>query len=280
VRSAGSIERFLADPVGHYYQGRSFVVWVQTPFRIGSSYFERLDPADHPAIAALFSLPVSPALETPYDVLHDLEAIEVFDRTSYSIFEAFLRLRVADVAARARRLAVVRPSGLAGAAFAGLYYEHVRPHMEGGLFADRFAALDWLGLARDGEERQEIEALTAACEGLEPPLRGLREYLSSHLSDATVMDAARTLATSARSLQRRLAAHRTAFRDELHRARLRAAEGLLLESDEKIESIARHVGFGTDSSFTTAFRRATGCSPGEFRERQGALSVPEIAGRE
>jgi transcriptional regulator GlxA family with amidase domain len=65
------------------------------------------------------------------------------------------------------------------------------------------------------------------------------------------------------------------FRDEaditpmkyLNRYRVRQAKTLLLESDRSVTDVALEVGFSGGSYFGEIFRRETGMSPREFRER-------------
>ena len=52
---------------------------------------------------------------------------------------------------------------------------------------------------------------------------------------------------------------------ELHRARIEKAKILLVESDEKIESIARRCGYPRANSFTQAFKQDMVMSPQRYR---------------
>jgi LacI family transcriptional regulator len=53
--------------------------------------------------------------------------------------------------------------------------------------------------------------------------------------------------------------------DEIRRVRLEAARRLLLETSEKVETIAMTCGYQSLNSFCVAFKNLTGKSPGEFR---------------
>ena len=72
-----------------------------------------------------------------------------------------------------------------------------------------------------------------------------------------------------RSLQRHLEEQGTSFRGELVQARVRAAQVMLLETTDSIDSIARALGFKATGAFTTMFGRTVGVSPAEFRRRRG-----------
>ena len=78
---------------------------------------------------------------------------------------------------------------------------------------------------------------------------------------------ARALHVSVRTLQRKLVAEGTTFREVLDTARSQLAQAYL--SDPKVSNaeVAMLLGFSDPSSFNRAFRRWTGRSPGRWRRR-------------
>jgi AraC-like DNA-binding protein len=78
---------------------------------------------------------------------------------------------------------------------------------------------------------------------------------------------ARTLATSARSLQRRLAAERVSYQKLRDIARKDAAERYLTESLLSISEVAYLLGYSEPSAFNRAFRRWHHETPQAFRRR-------------
>jgi len=52
----------------------------------------------------------------------------------------------------------------------------------------------------------------------------------------------------------------------LMEVRMNHAKKILRESDETVEGVAFYCGYGNYRSFAKAFKRKTGCSPGEFRK--------------
>lgn len=56
--------------------------------------------------------------------------------------------------------------------------------------------------------------------------------------------------------------------DEIRRVRLEAARRLLLETSEKVETIATTSGYQSLNSFCVAFKNLTGKSPGEYRRTE------------
>jgi AraC-like DNA-binding protein len=258
------VPELFREPIGSLVAGRSVIVWVQTPSRFGAVHRSPLDVADASTLAMLAPLPLHPSLVPPFDMLHDLSAVDVVDQRAFEWAESYLEQWIGELAARARRLAVVRPTGLAGATFTGIFHEWVSPRFDAKLCQQRSEAHDWLDI--DASARREIDEIHDSF--TYPPLiRRLREALARDLQEATVERIAGQISISDRSLQRQLSAHGTTFSDELARARIRAAEAMLFDGSEKIETIALMVGFRSAAAFTTMFRRVNGEAPGAFRNR-------------
>ncbi len=264
MRRAASAEDFFAAPIGAYVVGRTFVAWMHGPALVGASHVGALDAADLPALEALFDLPLHRALVPPYDVVHDLGGVDALDSRAFELHAQFLASRMPKLVGRVRKLAVVRPAGLAGAAFTGLFHDFADAQFDATLVTDRTAALAWLGVAP--AVQAEIAAAIAELEGT-PLRRRLRDAIAAD-PQLTLERAATAIGHSARSLQRHLAAEQTSFRDELIRARVELAKARLIETDDKIEAIARDLGFRSVAAFTTMFGRAIGEPPHAFRQRR------------
>jgi len=264
MRVAVDVPALLARPIDAYIVGKSYVAWVESPTFIGMTHLGSFDRADEPALEQIFPIAKHPALAERYDVLHDIGAVSVFDEAAFRFFVKFLHEWVHELVPRFRKLAVVRPGGVAGAAFTGLFHEWVVPRFDAKLCSDRAEAYAFLGTSAD--VCAKLDAVVEACAG-EPALRRLREVLEANLAKATLVTAASAMSTSTRTLQRMLTANRTSFRKELMEARLRVAQTLLLERDDKVESIADELGFASPAAFSTMFRRFVGETPTTFRER-------------
>jgi len=76
---------------------------------------------------------------------------------------------------------------------------------------------------------------------------------------------ARTLATSERSLQRRLQEEGTSFRDVVDDARKELALGYLGDRRLSVSEVAYLLGYAEAGAFVRAFKRWTGRTPGELR---------------
>jgi AraC-like DNA-binding protein len=196
------------------------------------------------------------------------------------------RMHVEFVAAGLLRL--VRTFGPAGVARA-VWFEHARPthHREytrvfGGV--ERFGqprttlAFDRALLDRPqmhqhpalysmlrAEAERALDRMTA---GLRPSDQ-VREYLLAR-PPARIPDlatAARDLGVSERSLRRRLAAEATSYR-ALVRATLETSAGHWLRDPRRsIQETAHALGFSDAGAFHRAFKRWTGMTPKEYRER-------------
>lgn len=100
-------------------------------------------------------------------------------------------------------------------------------------------------------------------------LRGLvRQQILGPLGlVATLDEVAKNLAMSPRSLRRKLDQEGTSFRGLVEEERSQAAAQILRNSDMKLDELAIHLGYTDTASFTRAFRRWTGMSPGEYRKK-------------
>jgi len=118
-------------------------------------------------------------------------------------------------------------------------------------------------------QRQADEAIARL-----PPVQGValdvRRALASRVGggDTRIQTIARTLATSARSLQRRLAAAGVSYQQLLDLARKDAAERYLTHSPLSIGEVAYVLGYSEPAAFNRAFRRWHKETPQAFRQRQ------------
>lgn len=87
---------------------------------------------------------------------------------------------------------------------------------------------------------------------------------------ASVDRVAQVLALSTRGLRRKLDAEGTSFRQIVEEERRQLAEQLLANSQMTLDEMAVHLGYSDTASFTRAFRRWLGVSPGEYRKQRQA----------
>jgi AraC-like DNA-binding protein len=98
----------------------------------------------------------------------------------------------------------------------------------------------------------------------------VRRALASRVGsgDTRIQTIARTLATSVRSLQRRLAAAGVSYQQLVDLARRDAAERHLTDSLLSIGEVAYLLGYSEPAAFNRAFRRWPTETPQAFRQRQ------------
>lgn len=101
-----------------------------------------------------------------------------------------------------------------------------------------------------------------------PLLRPIVDALRADPADTTSLAGwAARLGVSSRTVTREFQAE-TSLGFSQWTAAARAQEAIaMLARGERIEDVADHVGYRSASSFSTAFRRVTGMSPGRFRAR-------------
>lgn len=101
------------------------------------------------------------------------------------------------------------------------------------------------------------------------PLAELRAAVRARLCDGDlkVEAIARELATSTRTLQRRLAESGTSFQATVDEERRRAAQSYLREARLAVGDVAYMVGYSEPSAFVRAFKRWTGETPRSYRRR-------------
>ena len=116
--------------------------------------------------------------------------------------------------------------------------------------------------------RQQCERELAALGEGAPVVSRIRSLLRDDLA-ITLPEAAKRTSMSERTLKRRLAEQGTTFSEIVDDARRNRA--LLLIEDRRLtlDAIAAQLGYSDTANFTRAFKRWTGKTPGEARERHG-----------
>lgn len=97
--------------------------------------------------------------------------------------------------------------------------------------------------------------------------RRVREYVSKALSEGAppLVDVARHLGMSERTLQRRLTEQSTSYQTLLDEVRQQLARRLLQETEFSLVEVAFMTGYSDQTAFTRAFKRWTGQTPRSFR---------------
>ncbi len=125
--------------------------------------------------------------------------------------------------------------------------------------------------------RREIEASRYDAGAAGQLVRAARDYVADHLDDALTLDAvAGRFGVSGEHLTRRFRAELgVPFHQYVLRRRIAEAKRLLHEApDLSVTAVGLRAGFGSSSSFSRAFRRATGLSPSAFRDQPSSSPPP------
>ena len=261
---ASAVDEFLANPVGHYFAGRHFFIWCADPSFTGSVLWGRPAESDTEQIVRIWRA-LHPTL-TSFDVVTDGSRIESIDAAAFDVMLQYLGEKADAYKVSIRKQAIIHPQGLAGAAVAGIL-PAMKIYYRWQLFAEPAQGFAWL--EREDSERvcAEVTALADRFAGSTELARVLEDALRGNPDNVSLPLIAKKLQRSARSLQRDLQQAGTSFRNELDVARVALARSLLVDSDVKIEAVARRVGCASAAHFATLFRRLTGETPGEYRAR-------------
>lgn len=269
MKRAPSPAALAADPLGCYWVGNTQIVWCRDATTCGTIGWGRPTEADAHELIDALELAYHPGLAPQFDVFMDDRAVEHVDWNAFARVFEYVRERMPQWASRIRRQAVVMPNNASGAALAG-----VGPTL-GVTYPLHFAedvddALAWLGWAPGSVAAStvaEIAAIAEMAQAAPALVHRVRAWLEGALAGGavTIEAAAAALATAPRSLQRALADAGTSFSEELVAARVRVAAELLVTTNDKIEVIARAVGYATASRLAEVFRRRLGQTPAQYR---------------
>jgi AraC-like DNA-binding protein len=268
VKRARDTEQWVGDPVGSFEVGATHVAWCHSPTLCGLALWGRPTAEDATALASLLELMRHPDLAGGFEAFMDLRAVTRFVWPAFVVLSEKLGHGLAQgLSQRVRRHAIVVPSGPSAAQLAGLL-SLLGPHHPLRLFATVAEASDWLGHVELEDALAEIDRVVTDARAIPVLLRALHATFERSLAQATMASSARALAMSTRTLQRELSRHRTTFSFELTRARLQAACALLVDTDDKIEAIARTVGYCSSSHLCQRFGRHLGMTPAHYRARR------------
>ena len=208
---------------------------------------------------------------SPHVSLVDASRVEAAEPRAFELLAKYVEANTDLLGQKVRRLALARPSGMAGALVAGFFEVLPKPYPVA-TFAEPVSALTWLR-EEPGFSALEPSAVVALLGGAVELTRGgagvlarLRAWLDAHVStDVTLAETAVALVTSERTLQRRLAEANTTLSEEIARSRVREAKRLMLERDESVTTIAHDVGCASLQHLGQLFRRFEGVSPKAWR---------------
>lgn len=269
-------QTFIAAPVGRCIVGPTYAIWCAAPDLVGSIIWGALEAQSIREMIAIGGFVKHPSLAARRFALTDCRGIESADMELILGFVASARERAPEWSLGLERQAMLVPAGFHGVVISGAlpmtgtaHRLRVEHELEAALaFLDHPAA-----------RSAHAAAMTIAAElrGRSVLLARLRAQLGRALDSATIESCASALGMSTRTLQRSLRALDTSFSDELRRARIAAAESLLVHTGLKIDAIASRVGFGTASRLSAWLRRERNVTASELRAERRSRSLHEPA---
>lgn len=255
---ASTRTRFLESPIGRYVRGRTWISAAPCAGLYATIIAGRPSEDELRELGRTYAVRTG---ATSHVVLFDGSRVETVDAKAHdALLDQFTR-GGAKYARHLKRVAVVHGDGLTGALFAG-YPKVIRLRCESRAFRDTETALRWLDVAP--AVRTEVVTLAESLRAAHPDRIRLAAFLDERI-DASLGDAARSLAIAPRTLQRILRHENTTFRDEVDRARWERASRAVRETDEPLTTIALGLGFASLQAFSVWFRTRAGVSPRHFR---------------
>lgn len=121
-------------------------------------------------------------------------------------------------------------------------------------------------------KNQSDEALTELRNNIYLPDLILNRLLLCRKRFPTLDETAIKLQINSRTLRRQLKKQNTSYQTVLSQAKQKIAAHYLIDTRISIDEIARLLGYSESANFTRAFKRWTGCSPMDFRNRKSLAS--------
>ena len=120
--------------------------------------------------------------------------------------------------------------------------------------------------------RHNADQLSSKLANEDPVVHDLRRMLTNRLrqGDSDIATVARSMASSVRSLQRRLAAAGTSYQEVLDGTRREAADRYLSDIALSTSEVAYLLGYSEPAAFHRAFKRWHGSTPHDYRLRRVA----------
>ncbi len=266
LERAETLASLAPDPRGKYFVGRTWLSFFAAHGGFsGTLVWGEPSPADVKEWTACADLRLSEAC-APHATIFDAASIDRLSPSAFGALAQYASRNLAGLSARITRLGIVHRGGFAGAVAAG-FTKIVPVPFPTEIFRDAAKALAWLGCERDAALVEELRRVRDETRALVPILRALSTFLQRQ-PQATPAEAARALALSTRSLQRRLKEQDTSFRRELDRARVHLAQRLLEDSEASVTEVALQVGLTSPQHLSTLFRRCGHENPSAWRARR------------
>jgi AraC-like DNA-binding protein len=258
-------EHFLRNPLGKVLRRPAFDYWYPRPGVTGYALVGRPGRAGITELDRVIDFVI--AREEAHVSLIDARYLDAVDQEMFDAMISSATTRMDGYRRLIERQAVIRPPGVIGAFVMG-FHQVLSPLYRACVFESPNLAVEWLGMDDPASVVAALDALTRnRAHMLDPVVLRLRAYLREYVQCATIGHAAIHLATSPRTLQRRLEHASTSFSAELNQLRVAMAQEAMLSSEKRLARIASDLGCASPQHFSSVFRRLTGESPTAWRRR-------------
>jgi len=264
---APSRDEYRRSPVGRTLAGSHWLAFCFRPDLYGFALWGRPDAASTEHLVDAIALELDEGVPR-HRALVDATRLESAEVSAFAALERYVQGNHAKLGRKVSRLAIAHSGGMPGAIVAG-FYRVLRPPYPVQHFRDAEAGFRWL-------DEDEPAALAGALDGAiaeergQGPVVGALSALLAARPRLSIQQAARALAVSARTLQRRLAGAGTSFSTVQAEVRLRQTMLRLEQTTDSLTAIAVDVGFASLQHMSAAFKKATGQSPSVFRAQNHA----------
>lgn len=264
LRPASGPEDFRLAPVDRYIAAPGWLAFYRRHFS-GIVLGREVTAAPMAQLFQLLPIRFSPPAE-PHPSLVDIRRVRNLDPAVFEMRVSLIERYHETWPAYVTRVAIVHPPGMIGALAMGIRAIAPMPFEEQ-FFVDIDDAMAWLGREDDRPLLDELDRLAETAFELAPLVGRLRALLDDQPRLA-LGAAARRLALSRRSLQRRLAEAGTSYQHELTLATVRAAQRRLLASSASVSQVAIDVGCSSPQHLSLLFRKIVGDTPSRWRRRE------------
>ena len=259
-----------ADLVGRYVAGSTYLHACLAPTLWSIVLWGKPDLQESIALGRSLVQELVPRVP-PHCSIIDASRIAGVDPAAFRAAGWYLEHHHEDLTAQLLGVALIRATGVEGAAIAGAFEVLRRPYPVR-VFATAAEGYAWLTTEHeDPSWPADAARVLADAHGQAsntPRLIGeLRVLVERNLVGLAIGEAAKRLGVSERTLQRKLGEHGTTYQDEVADARLRTAKQLLATTDTPITNIALNVGFASLQHFSALFHKRESMSPSDYRRR-------------
>lgn len=276
VLAAADVDSFLREPVGRFVIGRTYAFYQLKSSMTGLLVWGSPELRDVDEMTRVIEVATHHPSLGRHVSLVDAREISAIDGAAFERLISYLHAQRDACARLIVRQALVVRRGVIGAALAGLYAFVGAGHPTKS-FQGPDLALAWLDPPDHELALRAFRWVHDRVRGTPETVARVRSILEAEGRALPLVELARRVDVSPRTLQRRLTEASTSLRDEVQSFRLRTATRLLEDSTLPLSEVARSVGM-SPAQFTKFFCAARGTTPRAFRREARAERAGKRAG--